>query len=157
MRILPVFISLVLSLACGSNPVGPQVLPIADLASAPSRVTVGGASLTLTPTLWRDFMPISPPDGKPLTGVLRIQTEDGSNVPAGVAADTAWVIRGSEIWATFVAPTPGRAAGPLLELPFTNGPKWGPHETVDVVVRLRDASGNIALLRAPQQMIGATQ
>jgi hypothetical protein len=107
-------------------------------------------------SLWRDFMPISPSDGKPLAGVLRIQTQDGSNIPADVAADTAWVLRGSDAWGTPVTAPGERSAGPVYEVSFADGPKWGPNDTVDVVVRLRDAAGKVALLRAPQQPIGAT-
>jgi hypothetical protein len=157
MRHLCAIATICLAIACGgSNPIGPQVLPAADLASAPTQATVGGKSLILVAQLWRDFMPISPPDGKPLAGALRIQAVDGSNVPADVAADTAWIIRGAEAWATFVAPAAGRSAGPVYEVTFSDGPKWGPGEAVDVVVRLRDAAGHVALVRAPRQVIGRT-
>ena len=158
MRNLLAVATVCLSLACGgSNPIGPQVLPVGDLTSAPLRATLGGKSLTLVASLWRDFMPISPPDGKPLAGVLRVQTEDGSNVPADVAADTAWIVRGAEVWATFVARQPGRSGAPAYEVTFSDGPKWGPDEAVDVVIRLRDGAGHVSLIRAPQQVIGRTE
>jgi hypothetical protein len=145
------------AVACGgSSPTSPKVLPPGDPAAAPTRVIIGGKSVTLATELWRDFMPVSPPDGKPLAGVLRIRTEDGSNVPPDVAAETVWVMRGSETWATFLAAPAAGAPGPAYEVSFFDGPKWGPNEAVDVVVRLRDGTGRVVLLRAPTQTIRRT-
>jgi hypothetical protein len=144
-------------IACSqSSPISPDVLPASELTSAPTRIVLGGRTLTLDASLWRDFMPVSPPDGKPLAGALRIKTEDGSAVPAGVAADTAWVVHLSEVWSTLVIPQPRENTAPVYEVSVMNGPKWGPNVTVDVIVRLRDSTGHAALLRARGQTIGAT-
>jgi hypothetical protein len=150
--------ALCLMIGCGrGTPVSPQSLPSSELTSAPTRVVAGGKSLTLTASLWRDFMPISPPDGKPLIAVMQVRTDDGSPVPAGIAADTSWVIYGDEVWSSFVEPRPRSETGPIYEVIARNGPKWGPGVTVDVVVRLRDSDGRVVLLRAEKQTITATQ
>jgi len=141
---------------CGSTPASPSDLPTSKLSSAPTRIVADGQALTLTAFLSRDFMPISPPDGKPLGGVLRIQTDDRSPVPASVRADTSWVIYDTEVWSTTVEQRARVETAPNYEVIARNGPKWGPDVTVDVVVRLRDSNGRVFLLRAPGQTIIGT-
>jgi hypothetical protein len=142
--------------ACGSAPTSPSDLPTSTLSSAPTRVVADGQGLTLTAFLSRDFMPISPPDGKPLGGVLRIKTDDRSPVPASVSVDTSWVIHDTDVWSTTVEQRPRVETAPDYEVIARNGPKWGPNVTVDVVVRLRDSNGHMFLLRAPGQTIIGT-
>jgi len=122
---------------------------------APPLVTVDGVSFRLDTFLWRDFMPISPPDGKPLVAVLRILTTDGSSIPASVAADSVWVYNGSEVWATAVVEEQPRNNS-YFEVVAREGPKWGPGIEVDVVVRLRDGAGHRFLLQARRQLISRT-
>jgi hypothetical protein len=143
--------------ACsGQTPTSPA--PVASqIATAPTQVAVSGKQLRLTANLWRDFMPISPPDGKPLVAILQIRTDDASPVPAAVSADMVWVIHGGDLWSTTPHEDRARAeTSPRYEVVARDGPKWGPDVSVDVVVRLRDGSGRSYLLRAPMQMIGKT-
>lgn len=157
MRRLSIACTLFLLWSCGgSSPTAPTP-GAAELASAPTAVTVAGKSLRLETFLTRDFMPISPPDGKPLGGVLRIRTADSSGVPATVRADMVWVLNGSETWSAVPREERSRSeTAPVYELIARDGPKWGPGITVDVVVRLRDAAGRSFLLRAPNQDIRGT-
>jgi hypothetical protein len=105
--------------------------------------------------MWRDFMPISPPDGRPLAAVLTIRTEDGSPVPPTITADTSWVIHDADVWTAAVEERPRAETAPAYEVIARNGPKWGPGITVDVVVRLIDSTGRAFRLRAAAQPIGA--
>lgn len=147
---------LVVAGCAGSSPTAPSDVTRSQLISAPPRIVADGKTLTLTSSLWRDFMPISPPDGKPLVAVLTIATADGSPVPATVTADTSWVIHSSDVWSAAVEQRPRAETAPAYEVIARNGPKWGPDVTVDVVVRLVDSTGRSFLLRAPGQTIGAT-
>ena len=157
LRISLVAIAAVLLGACGGmTPLSPDPVTPSQLGSAPTRVVLDGKRLTLAASLGRDFMPISPPDGKPLTGVLRIKAEDGLPVPTTIVGDSAWVIRQAEIWSTSVIPEPRESSAAWYDLRVTDGPKWNPGDTVDVVVRLRDSAGRTALLRAPDQTITAS-
>lgn len=140
----------------GSSPTAPSDVTRSQLIAAPTRIVADGRALTLTTSLWRDFMPISPPDGKPLVAVLTIVTEDGSPVPTTVTADTSWVIHSSGVWSAAVEQRPRAETAPAYEVIARNGPKWGPDVSVDVVVRLVDSSGRSLLLRAPGQTIAAT-
>jgi hypothetical protein len=156
LRIALTFICCVVLIGCGSGPTPPSELPISDLLSAPTHVVADHQGITLTAFLARDFMPIAPPDGRPLGGVLRFKTDDGSRVSPGITADAAWVIRDTEVWSAAVDQQPRSAAGPHYEVVVRDGPKWGPNIDVAVVARLRDSTGRTMLLRAPAQTIVGT-
>ncbi len=126
----------------------------ADIVSAPEQVDVASRQYTLGTYLWRDFMPVSPPDGKPLIAKVMILATDLQPFPFDLDADRLYVINGEEAW---VVDLPARQ-GPLLpdfqlDKIARDGPKWGPAITVDVVVRLVETGGGGYLLRAADQMI----
>ena len=121
---------------------------------SPSGTVVDGARLVLETYLSRDFRPVSPPDGRPLVALLRINAADSSAVPRTVRADSAWVTYGQEVWAAPVVEERLRTTGDrVYEVVAREGPKWGPEVNVDVVVRVRGADGQAVLLRAPTQPI----
>jgi len=141
---------------CGS-PSSPGMPREEDPRTASTSVALAGKTLVLSASLWRDFQPISPPDGKALAGVLRVSAADGSGVPSSVTADSAWLFMGSQVWQTTPVESGSRdGASPGYELAVRDGPKWGPGVAVDVVVRLRDGSGPSVLLRAASQLIRRT-
>ena len=144
--------------ACGrGSPASPGPDDPGALKAAPTSVALASRTLTLSTYLWRDFQPISPADGKALSGVLRVGTSDGSGVPSRVTADRAWVIFGEQVWQATPSETGSRdGTSPIYELVVRDGPKWGPGVSVDVVVRLQDGSGRSVLLRAASQLIQRT-
>ena len=148
---------LVLLCGCGgSAPTSPADVSLSVLKSAPLTVVADGQRLTSSAALWRDFMPISPPDGKALAAGIRIATEDGSPVSPRVVVDTTWVVHGSEVWQATPEQRPRIETSPAYEVVARDGPKWGPGVSVDVVVRLTDSGGRKTLLRAADQMIRGT-
>ncbi len=126
----------------------------ADIVSAPEQVDVASRQYTLGTYLWRDFMPISPPDGQPLIALVTILATDLLPFPSDLDADRLYVINGEEAW---VVDLPARQGLLLpdyqLDKIARDGPKWGPAITVDVVVRLVETGGGGYLLRAADQMI----
>jgi len=125
--------------------------------AAAESVAAAGATLRLDTYLWRDFMPVAPPDGQPLRAVLRITTADSSAFPPALRADAAWVLNGGAVWATWLEEARPRTPGdPTLEVGAQGGPKWGPGIEVDVVVRLRGVAGAAGYLRARDQLIHRT-
>jgi hypothetical protein len=117
-------------------------------------VSFGGKAITFETSLWRDFQPITPPDGKPLVAILRIKTEDGSEVPGTLRADLVWVLNGDQTWSAVPQEERLRPeTSPVYELVAREGPKWGPGISVDVVIRLRSPDGRAFLLRAADQSI----
>jgi hypothetical protein len=142
--------------ACGREEITGHPSP-AELRDAPASVVVAGQRLVLEADLWRDFMPSSPPDGRPLAAVLRVKVAGGGLPSADVRADHVWVVNGAAVWETTpVEEHPRGSMGPWLEVVARDGPKWGPGVRVDVVVRLRDKSGQAYLLRAADRLIGRT-
>lgn len=142
--------------SCADDPAGPGDTA-AELRAAPLSVDIDGRSLSLEAHLWRDFMPIAPPQGRPLAAVLRVHASAGTP-PAGLEAIAVWVVFGDQLWATETLEIrpPDGSGQPYLEVVARDGPTWGPGVTVDVIVRLRDSARRTYLLRAANQPIGRT-
>jgi hypothetical protein len=135
-------------------PLTPSTLSLEDLQAAPEAIEVNGSEYTLETYLWRDFMPASPPDGKPLIALIRIKAPGETAISSRIDATRLWVIKGKEIWETEFTNEERPAAGDILEKAGRDGPKWGPGVTVDVVVRVIDLkNGKDYLLKASNQDI----
>ncbi|HEY8185890.1 MAG TPA: hypothetical protein VIF64_07460 [Pyrinomonadaceae bacterium] len=144
-------------------------LPVSinDLRNAPTEIVMDGRSLSLSAYLWRDFMPSSPPDGKPMIAVFKVATSDKKPFPSGVRTDWAWVLFGEQMWEAselkeqlegpYCQDSSGKGIkcpdSPVLISIARDGPKWGPGVFVDVVVRLTDKEGRHYLLRGPKQYV----
>ena len=132
---------------------------IQELLSAPEEVENGENRYVLETYLWRDFMPISPPDGKPLIAKITVVATESQTPPPTLDADRLWVIDGEKVWETEFSgeriPPESGPGGRLTKI-ARNGPKWGPGIEVDIVVRLVDETGNTRLLRASGQKIHRT-
>lgn len=138
---------------CAEGPMAPS--PISELVNAPVQIRVAGVDLTLETYLYRDFAPITVPNGQPMIAAVRVKAADGASLPTGLEAEVLHVLYGEEVWA--VAPLeehPSTDPG-VLEVVARNGPKWGPGVTVDVVLRLRHG-GTTLLLKAAAQQIHRT-
>lgn len=127
--------------------------PVAD---PPAQVRVGGRDLTLEAWLWRDFMPSTPPGGRPLAAVLRVKTVDGGPFPADVSADQVRVVYGDQVWTATPLALANVMPPGVLEVRASDGPKWGPGVNVNVAVRLRTADGQEHWLGAANQPIHRT-
>ena len=152
-RLLPLAACALLA-AC-DPPTTISTLPT-EFATIPTVVQVAGHELALEAHLWRDFQPVAPPDGQPLVAVLYVKTTDGGPFPAGVTADQVTVVYGEERWTAAARQENAGWRQDILEAVARNGPRWGPHVNVDVVVRLRGPGDQVHLLRAPNQRIGRT-
>jgi hypothetical protein len=143
-------------LACGSGPTGPSV-SLKQLEGAPETVAIGDREFTLETSLYRDFFPICPPDGRPLIAITYVVASGEEQFPVWLDADRLWVVNGEEVWE--VVPIEEKRPYPDNQLMKVarDGPKWKPRIYVDVVVRLVDAKGNTYLLRAADQQIGLSR
>lgn len=139
-----------------SKPSGPPI-SIDILLSAPEQIEIDGRKYVLETYMWRDFMPITPPDGKPLIAIIWVTATDSLKFPSSVDADWLWVIKDKKLWRTRFSNKQRRAYDDYkLEKVARDGPKWGPKIQVDVVVRLVDREKKTYLLKAPNQWIGRT-
>ena len=128
-----------------------------DLLSAPSSLTINGRTYELRPDLWRDFMPLSPPDGQPLIALVRLVEVDSLAIPSEVTMDYLWVVHGAETWATEFSEedVPPPSANTIARI-ARGGPKWGPGVTVDVVARVRVGNSDVYSILSRDQMISRT-
>lgn len=65
----------------------PPDIPIAQLLQAPDTISADGKWLYLTTEMWRDFMPFSPPDGKPLIAIIYVTTADSTQIPSSISTE----------------------------------------------------------------------
>ncbi|MFX0181436.1 MAG: hypothetical protein ACFE95_00030 [Candidatus Hodarchaeota archaeon] len=151
------FAIILISVIIGSSLVlNPSKESLASLNAAPEQVSVENRMYRLETYLWRDFMPISPPDGKPLIAVVKVLPNDSLKFPANIDADHLWVVNGQEIWSTSFSDEEVPQDEYILEKIARDGPKWDPGISVDVIVRLVVNDHNTYLLKAPNQTIHRT-
>ena len=108
---------------------------IDDLIKSPTSIQIDSTNFVLSVYLWRDFMPISPPDGKPMLASVEILTSDSSDFPENIDADKMWVIDSTNSWETFLYDQSVHESYSILKK-ASNGPKWEIGLYLDVVVRL---------------------
>jgi hypothetical protein len=125
---------------------GPSEPERTDLRGAPTSVILAGQPFELPVSLYRDFAPSSPPDGKALAAVVRLPSH-----LAAVRVERVWVLLGEQVWSAEVEQVPG-----TQDWVARGGPKWGPGVRVDVVARLREAGGEAVLVRAAGRIIERT-
>lgn len=115
----------------------PEIRP-PDAFAVPETLSIGGYRLVARPYLWRDFMPVSPPDGKPMIASVHVVEIDSLPLPDGAALTHLWVLKGAEYWSTPFSTDEGPAHLPHeLHETARCGPKWGPEIYVDVIIRIR--------------------
>lgn len=134
----------------------PPDIPISQLLAAPETTIVSGRTVYLTTYLWRDFMPISPPDGKPLLGVVFITAMDGLVFGNAISSDAVWIVYNQKVWKSWLTSASNGGRTNQLAKSFSGGPKWGPRVSVEVIVRLKDDKNKTYFLRASKQWIGRT-
>jgi hypothetical protein len=102
------------------------------------KVTIDNHDYILETYLYRDFMPISPPDGKPLISVNCIMSSDSSAIPDNIKMLQQYVISGDSVWvADYQIETPSTLGYKNIRI-SNNGPKWGPGIKVDVIAKITD-------------------
>jgi len=129
---------------------------LSELQTAPEAIVVSGSAFSLKAELWRDFMPVAPPNGQPLAVIGQLCSLDKA-VPPNLTIDRVWVVFGNETWTAaidHVVEVTSTTCG--AQFSAGGGPKWGPGVNVDVIVRVRESVGRSTLLRAANQPIGRT-
>ena len=141
MKRLSVFLLIfILSLLYGcsksTNPADLSTVDIDELIKSPTSIQIESTNFTLSVYLWRDFMPISPIDRKPMEAVVHIKTSDYSDFPANLNADKMWVIDSAQIWETDLVDNSAGDSLFQISKKASDGPKWQTGIFVDAVVRL---------------------
>ena len=141
--------------ACSDDMSAPETsevptMTLAQLAGAPQALALSDREYRLDTYLWRDFMPIAPPEGDPLRATVTLVVVDGLPVPPDTKLLYLWVVNGDSVWATKLTSRVGGSGG------FAgDGPMWDPNISVDAIVGVR-IDGELRLVRAADQLIHAT-
>jgi hypothetical protein len=138
-------------------PTPPPNIPIQQLLAVPETTMVDGHLVVLSTFLFRDFQPMAPPDGEPLIAVAYLDAVGTTFFPPTISCDAIWIVCSNQVWRSyFTQETPPQDPPRLNRLAkiAREGPKWGPHIYVDVIVRMFDAHHAPHLLRATHQWIG---
>jgi len=112
--------------------------------NAVETLTIGSSSFVLDAYLWRDFMPISPENGKPMISINWLVSTDFVKIPENISMVKQYVFFEDEIWVANYeneAPTPSLPEYKLERI-SRNGPKWGPNVYVDIISQIRDSKTN---------------
>jgi hypothetical protein len=107
-------------------------------------LAIGSNSFVLEAYLWRDFMPVSPPNGQPMISINWLISTDLVRIPNNISMVKQYVFYNDEIWVSDYeneAPAPSLPEYKLERI-SRNGPKWGPHIYVDVISQIHDSQSN---------------
>lgn len=128
---------------------------IDELLSAPEQIEIDSREYILETGLYRDFQPVCPADGRPLSGVIWVVAIDSLSFPSSLDADHVWIINNNDVWDTDLVDRviPYEYEYKMQKRTKGDGPKWGPDIYVDVVVQIIDEEDNAYLLRASDQEI----
>ncbi|MEO9803896.1 MAG: hypothetical protein ABJF04_11635 [Reichenbachiella sp.] len=107
------------------------------LIKSSNQINVDDHILELHAAIWRDFMPVSPPDGKNLISVNWLVNTDSTNMPSDIALVKQFVIHEDDIWIADYSSESSETADYLVERISRNGPKWGPDVAVTVIAEVK--------------------
>jgi hypothetical protein len=141
---------------CKSSMTAPNPVP-AQVSGAPTSLTVGASSVTLSASLWRDFMPGpgASPDGSGLMVSASVQTAAATPLPDDLTIGSVWVLNGDQLWTT--TQVENRRDTPFVQTGVArNGPHWAPGVPVTLVVGVRTGDGPERFVRADAVPIGRT-
>ena len=98
-------------------------------------------SFVLDAYLWRDFQPVSPPNGKPMISINRLIDVNSVKIPDNISVVKQYVIYGDSIWISDYE-NEIRPSQPeyKIEKISRNGPEWGPQIYADVVSQIYDSN-----------------
>jgi hypothetical protein len=127
------------------------------MSSLPETLSIGALRLTARVALNRDFMPVCPPGGRPMSAHVRISEVDSLTIRTTVVPEYIWVVKGNQYWSTPLSPSSG-SPGPefTVDASANCGPKWAPGDVVAVGLRVR-YGGKDHFLKVAETRIGSSE
>ena len=105
-------------------------------------LAIESMKLVLDAYLWRDFMPVSPPNGKSLLAVNWLISVDSTDILGRIDLIEQYVIYGDSIWISEYENEIHGTPAYKIEKISRNGPKWGPNLYVDIISKIHDSNSN---------------
>jgi hypothetical protein len=101
---------------------------------------IESGSFVLDAYIWRDFQPISPPNGKPMYSINQLINIDSAKIPSNVDMIKQYVIYKDSIWIAdyYYELRPNQPIYKIEKISI-GGPKWGPKIFVDVISQIHDS------------------
>lgn len=112
------------------------------LSMSSEQITIDGTALELYSYLWRDFMPISPPNGKDLISINWLVDVDSVAIPNSIILSEQYVIFGDSLWTTSYSQEQREIQPYIIERISRDGPKWGSNVEVTVIAKIVDSNTN---------------
>ena len=104
---------------------------------------IGSNSFVLDAYLWRDFQPVSPPNGQPMISINWLIDINSVRVPDNIRLVKQYVIYQDFIWVSdYESEMRPDQPGYKIEEISRNGPEWGPKIYVDVISQVTDYNTN---------------
>lgn len=129
--------------------------PIENLFDAPTQVVIAQTPVTLETFIYRDFAPVSPPDGQPMIAALTVKADNRAPLPSGIQVVNMYVMHGDSVWAVLPVQEWPSTSPSELQVVARGGPKWTPGITVDVVAELRHDNASF-IIQAVDQPVHRT-
>lgn len=103
-----------------------------QLMQSADTVYINNNALVLTSYTYRDFMPIAEENGSDMRSSVKLSDADSTAIAGVVELKRNFVIYNNKIW---IAPykNPHRNTDYQVSATVTEGPKWGPDVSVDLV------------------------
>jgi len=137
-------------------PAVPPPMSADALRAVPDTLSLVGFPSVIATYLYRDFMPMAPPDGNALRAIITFSLISPADFSGNVTAADVWVVNGSEVWgAPLQMQDLGRADQVVLWA--DGGPKWGPGIQVNVILGLTIEGRGLQLVRLPDATIARTE
>jgi hypothetical protein len=112
-------------------------------SKASDTLIIGSNKYVLDAYLYRDFMPISPSDGKALISINRLRDIDSTEISDNIDLIEQYVINNDSIWISKYENEPSVSQPKYkIERVSRDGPKWGPKIYVDVISKVHDSETN---------------
>jgi hypothetical protein len=122
-----ILISISLITSCEDPVSSPPEFSLQTLLSSPDTVEIGNQRIFLSTYLWRDFMPVSPPNGKPLIASVNIESVDSSDISDLLEPKAIYIINGNQVWNSYFTDESFAYDPPYrITRIARDGPKWGP-------------------------------
>lgn len=106
-------------------------------------LVIASGTYILDAYLWRDFMPISPIDGKPLISINWLINLDSVSIPDNIGLIKQYVIFQDYVWTSdYTNESTSYQPSYKIQRVSREGPKWGPKIFVDVISQIHDSYSN---------------
>ena len=114
-----------------------------QIAAFPDSIAIDGRVMYISASANRDFMPIAPSDGRPLSAGVQLLGLTNGPIDWTPKDPVLYIILGDSMWISSARSQQASYAASLLwEFSASDGPKWGPGAVVDIVLEFGVAPGN---------------